>query len=157
MDNHSAHHTDSVTGYLARKKVTILFMPPYSSALNPIERTWNTFKHIWSKYMSKLKVEAPINNLDRDIGFAMREVKKNTSMRILSAANKEYNLSLANNLVWANLKFAHDIYKTSTRHLQAILYIYKVSKLIHRNSLDLTITYCIHKGLVVEPSDIRTK
>ena len=34
-DQHAQHHARLVTGYLSSRGTTILFMPPYSSVLNP--------------------------------------------------------------------------------------------------------------------------
>ena len=44
MDNHKAHHNDNVVGFLLNRKITIKWLPPNQSWLNPVERMWAYFK-----------------------------------------------------------------------------------------------------------------
>ena len=48
MDNHSAHHSLDVKDHPADCDIPSLFLPVYSSPLNPIEHVWSCFKHHWS-------------------------------------------------------------------------------------------------------------
>ena len=43
-DNHAAHHSRLVTDFLRQQHVTMLFLAPYSSVMNPQERVWAIFK-----------------------------------------------------------------------------------------------------------------
>ena len=44
MDNHTAHHHENVVSFLRSKGVTIRYLPPNQSWLNPVERMWAYFK-----------------------------------------------------------------------------------------------------------------
>ena len=46
MDNMRTHHANAVQVVLAPSGVKVLFMPPYSPDLNPIERLWSKMKAI---------------------------------------------------------------------------------------------------------------
>lgn len=46
MDNMRTHHANAVQAVLAASGVTVLFLPPYSPDLNPIERLWSKMKAI---------------------------------------------------------------------------------------------------------------
>lgn len=44
MDNMRTHHANAVQAVLAASGVKVLFLPPYSPDLNPIERLWSKMK-----------------------------------------------------------------------------------------------------------------
>lgn len=44
MDNLRAHYTDGVKQAIEAAGATILYLPPYSPELNPIEMAWSKFK-----------------------------------------------------------------------------------------------------------------
>lgn len=46
MDNMRTHHANAVQAVLAASGVKVLFLPPYSPDLNPIERLWSKMKAI---------------------------------------------------------------------------------------------------------------
>ena len=46
MDNMRSHHAKAVQAVLAASGVKVLFLPPYSPDLNPIERLWSKMKAI---------------------------------------------------------------------------------------------------------------
>lgn len=48
MDNASYHHAASLTGWLQahRHALQLLFLPPYSPDLNPIERVWKLLRRL---------------------------------------------------------------------------------------------------------------
>ena len=48
MDNASFHRKDKLIGIAARYGVCVLFLPPYSPELNPIEHSWANLKD-WLK------------------------------------------------------------------------------------------------------------
>ena len=45
LDNHGSHKSHMVTEFLQDQGVEYLYLPPYSSTLNPIERVWSCWKH----------------------------------------------------------------------------------------------------------------
>ena len=51
LDNASFHRKQVLRDIAARYGVLVLFLPPYSPELNPIERSWANFKQ-WLKYYS---------------------------------------------------------------------------------------------------------
>ena len=53
-DNHASHHSRMVTDWAEANGVTMMFLPPYSSALNVIERVWSAFKTEWAKQLTKV-------------------------------------------------------------------------------------------------------
>jgi len=46
MDNMRIHHTNAVQAVLSASGVKVLFLPPFSLDLNPIERLWSKMKAI---------------------------------------------------------------------------------------------------------------
>lgn len=46
MDNMRTHHAKAVQAVLTASGVKVLFLPPYSPDLNPIERLWAKMKAI---------------------------------------------------------------------------------------------------------------
>jgi transposase len=51
MDNHSSHQSHIVKNLLAEEEVEIMYLPPYCSELNPIEKLWALMKQYWKKEM----------------------------------------------------------------------------------------------------------
>lgn len=49
LDNHSSHRSKKVIKALEDYSITPVFLPPYSSELNPIEKVWNLVKMQWRK------------------------------------------------------------------------------------------------------------
>jgi len=46
MDNLRAHYTDGVQGRIEAVGASVLYLPPYSPELNPIEHAWSKLKAI---------------------------------------------------------------------------------------------------------------
>ena len=47
LDNARPHHARKVLEYLADHPIRILFLPPYSRHMHPIEKLWATIKQQW--------------------------------------------------------------------------------------------------------------
>ena len=47
LDNARPHHARKVREYLADHPIRILFLPPYSPQMNPIEKLWAAIKQQW--------------------------------------------------------------------------------------------------------------
>jgi transposase len=45
MDQHPVHLASMVRAFLDRHHIRYIYLPPYSSELNPIEEAWSKFKH----------------------------------------------------------------------------------------------------------------
>ena len=65
MDNLSSHKVKGISEAIKAVGAQILFLPPYSPDLNPIELLWSKLKAI----LRKLKVRAK-DHLDDAIAFA---------------------------------------------------------------------------------------
>ena len=46
MDNLSAHKADGVRAWIETRGATLLYLPPYSPDLNPIEKAWGKLKQL---------------------------------------------------------------------------------------------------------------
>jgi len=55
LDNASWHKSPKVLELLARKKCKVLFLPPYSPDLNPIEQYWGWMKKVIVNYNDKFE------------------------------------------------------------------------------------------------------
>ena len=64
MDNMRSHHVKKVAEILQKAKMQLLYLPPYSPDLNPIEKMWSKMK----ASMRKMKI--------RDSTFLPDAVKK---------------------------------------------------------------------------------
>jgi transposase len=49
LDNHSSHRSNITQDQLDGIDIGVLFLPPYSSEYNPIERMWALIKNHWRK------------------------------------------------------------------------------------------------------------
>ena len=48
LDNHPSHHSVEVRKRIASMEANALYLPLYTSELNPIERVWAMFKRRWA-------------------------------------------------------------------------------------------------------------
>ena len=87
MDNHSSHRSDSILEYLEQKDVEIIFLPAYSSTLNPVERVWSLFKHEWGKELAKVKFECNDTKIVEIMKAICEDLKIRLTSNILNAAN----------------------------------------------------------------------
>ena len=53
LDNHRAHHSGLVSEWLEEKGLNTLFLPPYSSELNPVEPVWALLKREWGNHLMR--------------------------------------------------------------------------------------------------------
>lgn len=65
MDNMRTHHSKAVKKVIEEYKINVLFLPPYSSDFNSIEKMWSKVKSV----LRKLKIRE-LNNLSDAIKFA---------------------------------------------------------------------------------------
>ena len=54
-----SHHVDEVKEILCAAGVTLLYLPPYSPDLNPIEMLWSKLKSILRKWAVRLAADLP--------------------------------------------------------------------------------------------------
>jgi transposase len=50
MDNHSSHRSEDTINLFKDLGIEILFLPSYSSYLNPVERIWGWIKLKWRAF-----------------------------------------------------------------------------------------------------------
>ena len=58
MDNHRAHYKDVVLELLLSEGAELLFLPPASSVMNPIETLWAIIKRRWRQALLTADVGA---------------------------------------------------------------------------------------------------
>ena len=75
-DNHSSHHSRMVTDWAAANQVEIMFLPPYSSVLNPCERVWAAFKTEWAKQLAKVHHQFRPERLHRGIERVLEAIHR---------------------------------------------------------------------------------
>ena len=51
MDNHKSHKSKELKTICNSFNVKIVFLPPISSSLNPVERLWSVVKYRWGNYL----------------------------------------------------------------------------------------------------------
>ena len=63
----------------------MLFIPPYSSVLNPIEHWWSLVKGQWRKQMSKVQV--PYNNahIETDLVLVLADCARRTTENMIAS------------------------------------------------------------------------
>ena len=49
LDNFRSHHAEKTREYAEHNKIDLVFLPPYSPDLNPIEFIWKSIKRIISR------------------------------------------------------------------------------------------------------------
>ncbi len=54
LDNHSSHTAHDTAEVFKSKGSILLFLPPYSSYLNPVERIWGWIKIKWRAYIMSM-------------------------------------------------------------------------------------------------------
>lgn len=69
MDNLRTHHIQAVGELLHEANVDVLYLPPYSPDLNPIEKLWSKVKAI----LRKLRIRS-LDALEHAIRFALSSV-----------------------------------------------------------------------------------
>jgi transposase len=67
MDNLAAHRNEQVVAAIEKTGARVLFLPPYSPDLNPIERAWSKLKN----YLRGVAART-IDALDEAIGVALK-------------------------------------------------------------------------------------
>jgi len=75
LDNASWHHAKSIEKYIKKRDIILIFLPPYSPEINPIEQSWKELK----KYLS-LKVWENLEQLRSNILTAFRHKKLQVKM-----------------------------------------------------------------------------
>ncbi len=71
MDNLSSHKSAKVKKILKKKEVDIIFLPPYSPEMNPIEMTWSKLK----TYLRKRKAKTE-DLLFKAVRAGLNKIKK---------------------------------------------------------------------------------
>jgi transposase len=69
MDNLGSHKVDGIQEHIERRGAKLIYLPPYSPDLNPIEQCWSKLKAILKKLAAKTR-----NDLDAAIASALLTV-----------------------------------------------------------------------------------
>jgi len=82
LDNFRSHHSKLTTETAQKLKIDLIFLPPYSPDLNPIEFIWKTIKRELSpifietqEQIQKL-IEKHFKNYSKSITYAKKWIKK---------------------------------------------------------------------------------
>jgi len=82
LDNFSSHRAKATTDYADEIGIELVFLPPYSPDLNPIEYIWKSIKKIISKefiidldHMKKIILDN-FQNFSSKLSFAKRWIEK---------------------------------------------------------------------------------
>ena len=81
MDNYLVHQTQEVRGIFT-DRVQQRFLPPYTCALNPIERFWNVVKSAWRKKV----VQHPAGMSEEEVIEMLTELLKQNTENAKSIA-----------------------------------------------------------------------
>ena len=82
LDNFRSHHSKAVIETAGEMNIRLLFLPPYSPDLNPIEFIWKSIKRtvstaaINSEYDLKRIISNGFNHLSKSLGFAKSWINK---------------------------------------------------------------------------------
>jgi transposase len=78
LDNSRSHHADKTISKARELKITLVFLPPYSPDLNPVEFIWKTIKRevsvrfIKSKEHLKNIVKNQFMKVEKSLSFAKK-------------------------------------------------------------------------------------
>jgi transposase len=87
LDNASPHNPDDIREILTPKGVQVLFLPPYSPELNPIELIWSQIKNFLHKNTAKT-TESLYQTLFRAIETITPEMAHNCFLHALKETGK---------------------------------------------------------------------
>jgi transposase len=74
MDNAPWHKGDEINNIIEKTGARLVFLPPYSPDLNPIEHAWANLKKFIKKLAHKtLKLSEKIHKYIKDKGFSMAD------------------------------------------------------------------------------------
>ena len=99
MDNHASHRSKVMKAFFERERVEPMFMPPYSSPLNPIEHTWWACKAEWASQMARIKKVYDKNKFSTDLDIIVKQVFEKFTYRIMHGSDRAYDLVLKRQLV----------------------------------------------------------
>ena len=85
LDNHRAHHSKVACEFLVNKLWKVLFLPPYSSELNPIELVWSLMKRQWRKELSSYDYQQRMVKLNRTKKEIAEDGQPEESYMVLSS------------------------------------------------------------------------
>jgi transposase len=85
LDNASSHKSKEINGLFEKNRINLLYLPPYSPDLNPIEKKWAQLKAKFRKYtniwiFNKGYEECRIKDKIRLIDKLLKIGGKNVSM-----------------------------------------------------------------------------
>jgi len=78
LDNSRSHHADKTVRKARELKITLVFLPPYSPDLNPVEFVWKTIKRevsvrfIQSKEHLKNIIKNEFMKVEKSLSFAKK-------------------------------------------------------------------------------------
>ena len=98
-DNHASHHSIAVRQWADQQELQIVFLPPYSSTLNPVEKVWHSFKAEWAKQLAQLRLPFDFRQFELRMEMALGIVHRRLNYSIMHSADRYRQLSLNGHLV----------------------------------------------------------
>ena len=86
LDNHKAHHGDSMATLARNLNFELLFLPPYTPQLNPIESLWSVIK---GKLKKILQEKQAIRLKQSEFEEELKQVLQNVTTEQQAKAAKE--------------------------------------------------------------------
>ena len=74
LDNHTAHTSKKAKQFANDLGVTLFYLPPTASELNPIERMWSYFKTVWRNIISDGVTKISRENIDDILTKCLEQV-----------------------------------------------------------------------------------
>jgi len=81
LDNSRSHHADKTVRKAKELKITLVFLPPYSPDLNPVEFVWKTIKReisvrfIQSKEHLRKVIKNEFTKVEKSLSFAKKWIE----------------------------------------------------------------------------------
>jgi transposase len=81
LDNSRSHHADKTVRKARELKITLVFLPPYSPDLNPVEFVWKTIKReisvrfIQSKEHLRNVIKNEFTKVEKSLSFAKKWIE----------------------------------------------------------------------------------
>ena len=97
LDNFKSHHALKVAEKALELRIDLIFLPPYSPDLNPIEYLWKAIKRVVSKMFINSResmcsaIESAFSTLSKSMGYA-----KSWVLKFLPAETQKEILKLLN-------------------------------------------------------------
>ena len=92
LDNNGAHHARTVKDFCTFNNLTLMFLPAYSSCLNPSEKIWSYAKRSLANRLARTKAKLDVTHLETMLEDVCAGL--NMSHNVLDAPQKYFDKAL---------------------------------------------------------------